>query len=233
MTVVRGGFAAAGGFRPCRCRNPHHRSVSSRRSSHRTCELPASGARTGHQGCTHGRLRVRTVNRARPSISYSYSSRYCAVPRPGVLCFLPNHSRRRKRACASTASQVLHMCLHMCKLEWSLPAIPIMAMSPAETVATSGKNPVLDRVEGRRYAGMTAFSRHSSLHDATKTLAGVPPNTVMASPKRPAPSFARQSVRPSPPAHPLTWSFAPERTSRLLRRWRGVRRVPARPWRGR
>ena len=42
------------------------RSVSSRRSSNRTCGFPASGSRTRHHAFAHGRLCVRISNRASP-----------------------------------------------------------------------------------------------------------------------------------------------------------------------
>ena len=54
----RMGVAVPGGFRRCRCLTPRRGSVSSRRSSNRTCGFPASGSRT--RSC----LRPRKARRA-------------------------------------------------------------------------------------------------------------------------------------------------------------------------
>lgn len=63
------GVAVAGGFRQCQCLSPDHSPVSSRRSSHRTCGFPASGARTRSHAFAHGKSRVRTDSRRSPKSS--------------------------------------------------------------------------------------------------------------------------------------------------------------------
>ena len=60
------GVAVPGGFRRCRCLTPRHGSVSSRRSSNRTCGFPASGSRT--RSCLRPRKARRSRCKARETV---------------------------------------------------------------------------------------------------------------------------------------------------------------------
>ncbi len=69
VTTGRGESLLPAAFTLRRCLNPDHSPVSSRRSSHRTCGSPASGARTRCHAVAHGGSRVRTNNRCSPKTS--------------------------------------------------------------------------------------------------------------------------------------------------------------------
>ncbi len=61
-------------------RKPHHASVSTSRSSNRTCGLSASGSRRKCHDVAHGRVRVRWVRQTRPSTSCRVVSEYRTIP---------------------------------------------------------------------------------------------------------------------------------------------------------
>ena len=77
-------------------------SVSTSRSSNRTCGFPASGSRTRIHAFAHGKLRIRPSIRVRPSVSYRTSLGNRDVPFPGIRCLLHSHQRSRSRVWAST-----------------------------------------------------------------------------------------------------------------------------------
>ncbi len=65
---VRSGLSVAAPF-VWRCpRNPDHNSVSTPRSSNRTCRSPASGSRTRHHTFAHGRSRALDRSTARAGL---------------------------------------------------------------------------------------------------------------------------------------------------------------------
>ena len=66
-------------------------SVSTSRSSNRTGGFPASGSRRKDHGFAHGKLRVRSVKRTRPSTSCSAASGYCRVAGHVNLCLIHSH----------------------------------------------------------------------------------------------------------------------------------------------
>jgi hypothetical protein len=98
ITVVRP-FRVAGASlaRPC--------SVSTPRSSNRTCGFPASGFRRRRHGFAlaapyRGAVRSRLTS---PSTRCRYSSGYLPPPSPCTLCFRHSHRRSLRRTWASTA----------------------------------------------------------------------------------------------------------------------------------
>ena len=88
----------------CRCLSSYHSSVSTSRSSNRTCGFPASGFRTGHHAFAHGKLRVRSASRTKPSSWYRDTSGKRETPRPGTLCLRHSHWRSLRQAWRSTAA---------------------------------------------------------------------------------------------------------------------------------
>jgi len=72
------------------------RSVSTSRSSNRTCGFPASGSRTRTHDFAHGKLRVRTLSRTSPRVWYRYSSENRVNPVLRILCLAHNHRRSRR-----------------------------------------------------------------------------------------------------------------------------------------
>jgi hypothetical protein len=72
--------------------NPVWRSsVSSSRSSNRTGAFRASGSRRKVHGVAHGKLLVRVVIRARPSLSCREASGYFLIADPCRLCLARSH----------------------------------------------------------------------------------------------------------------------------------------------
>jgi len=69
--------------RPC--------SVSTSRSSNRTCAINASGSRRKRHGFAHEKLHVRLVIRTRPKWSWSLSSENFLDVAPDTLCFARSH----------------------------------------------------------------------------------------------------------------------------------------------
>jgi len=66
-------------------------SVSTPRSSNRTCAFNASGSRRKVHEVAHGRLRVRVVRRTRPSTSCKAASGNCLVAGQDTLCLAHSH----------------------------------------------------------------------------------------------------------------------------------------------
>ena len=66
-------------------------SVSTSRSSNRTGGFPASGSRRKDHGFAHGKLRVRSVKRTKPSTSCNAASGYCPVAGHVNLCLVHSH----------------------------------------------------------------------------------------------------------------------------------------------
>ena len=86
------GVAVSDRFRVLRrCLIPILGSVSSARSSNRTCGSPASGSHLDRQTFVLGWLTRGTVGRYRPSLPYSSSCGNGRLPLPGFLCFLASH----------------------------------------------------------------------------------------------------------------------------------------------
>ena len=65
-------------------------SVSTSRSSNRTCGSPASGFRTRAHAFAHGKLRLIRGSRTSPSSKVRYSAENRDIPTPLTLCFLHN-----------------------------------------------------------------------------------------------------------------------------------------------
>ena len=70
-------------------------SVSTSRSSNRTCGFPASGFRTRTHACAHGKLRVSTDSFINPNVVSRYASGQRDQPELSILCFPHNHRRSR------------------------------------------------------------------------------------------------------------------------------------------
>jgi hypothetical protein len=68
-------------------------SVSSSRSSNRTGAFRASGSRRKVHGVAHGKLLVRRVRRARPSLSCREAAECFLVADPRRLCLARSHWR--------------------------------------------------------------------------------------------------------------------------------------------
>ena len=76
------------------------RSVSTSRSSNRTCGSPASGFRTRTHAFAHERLRRRSIRFTRPACSRKAAGHW-RYPLDRTLCFLRSHRRSRYRTCWS------------------------------------------------------------------------------------------------------------------------------------
>jgi hypothetical protein len=84
-------------FALCRCLISSDRSsVSSRRSSNRTCRFPASGFRLRHQAFALGKSVRRSGKAKRPSVSWRYSSGCRRYPVPACPLRRTNQRCRRR-----------------------------------------------------------------------------------------------------------------------------------------
>jgi hypothetical protein len=75
----------------CRCLTSSSCSVSTPRSSNRTCAFRASGSRRKAHEVAHGKLRVRAVSRTKPSSSCKAASGNCLVAGQDTLCLAHSH----------------------------------------------------------------------------------------------------------------------------------------------
>jgi len=68
-----------------------HASVSTSRSSNRTCGFPASGSRRKCHDVAHGKLLVRLLRQTRPSTSCRVAGGNRLLPGHSTLCLAHNH----------------------------------------------------------------------------------------------------------------------------------------------